>query len=259
MSNYQHRLPGLSVTPPKYTLLRFVLSGGRRVPVAKPLTPKQRDAIRQRDRYLCVKCERYGMQVDHIVPRRFGGGNNPENLQLLCEECHERKTAVDAADLRQRGAHLQRLSKEGWQRAEAYDRCRRDQCDPNTCPLCTGEWERLIEAHDRDRCFLEDEPCWLCTNEGKDSVYAPLDAHLRGDCSEWAYEHCTYCNSEGVDRKACSRGDEGHNWSVCLVCARSEVQLHREFALRGKPCESGCAVCEYLEHIKEKPWPIRLL
>ena len=133
------------------------------------------------------------------------------------------------------------------------------------CPLLWSwrrvqrAWERLIEAHDRDRCFLEDEPCWLCTNEGKDSVYAPLDAHLRGDCSEWAYEHCTYCNSEGVDRKACSRGDEGHNWSVCLVCARSEVQLHREFALRGKPCESGCAVCEYLEHIKEKPWPIRLL
>ena len=31
--------------------------------------------------------------VDHIVSRRMGGGDNEENLQALCHRCHSMKTA----------------------------------------------------------------------------------------------------------------------------------------------------------------------
>lgn len=37
------------------------------------------------------------VEVDHIVPRFFDGGNEPDNLQVLCVPCHKVKTARDAA------------------------------------------------------------------------------------------------------------------------------------------------------------------
>ena len=33
------------------------------------------------------------LQIDHIIPRSKGGGSNLLNLQLLYQECHEKKTA----------------------------------------------------------------------------------------------------------------------------------------------------------------------
>jgi 5-methylcytosine-specific restriction endonuclease McrA len=32
------------------------------------------------------------MDVDHIVPRAFGGKNSLDNLQYLCPNCHRQKT-----------------------------------------------------------------------------------------------------------------------------------------------------------------------
>jgi len=34
-------------------------------------------------------------EVDHIVALTNGGGNDDDNLQCLCAECHEIKTLVD--------------------------------------------------------------------------------------------------------------------------------------------------------------------
>lgn len=38
------------------------------------------------------------LQVDHFVPLIDGGTDFPDNLQLLCEDCHKAKTAREAAD-----------------------------------------------------------------------------------------------------------------------------------------------------------------
>jgi hypothetical protein len=36
-----------------------------------------------------------GFEVDHIIPVRRGGGDNPKNLQLLCHDCHVEKSMED--------------------------------------------------------------------------------------------------------------------------------------------------------------------
>lgn len=36
-------------------------------------------------------------QIDHRIPREQGGSNDESNLQPLCRDCHDRKTAAEAA------------------------------------------------------------------------------------------------------------------------------------------------------------------
>ena len=49
---------------------------------------------------LCAGCQRlthypHGFQLDHIKPLHKGGDDHPDNLQILCHQCHEAKTAKD--------------------------------------------------------------------------------------------------------------------------------------------------------------------
>ena len=49
---------------------------------------------------LCARCRRLtaypdGFELDHIAARHKGGGNDDENLQVLCPPCHQVKTAQD--------------------------------------------------------------------------------------------------------------------------------------------------------------------
>lgn len=46
---------------------------------------------------LCVECQRHGRDepatdVDHIIPKRRGGADEPSNWQPLCHACHSAKT-----------------------------------------------------------------------------------------------------------------------------------------------------------------------
>lgn len=47
--------------------------------------------------YKCVKCGRSfrkgNMDIDHIIPRKFGGGNSEFNLQCMCKHCNRSKQA----------------------------------------------------------------------------------------------------------------------------------------------------------------------
>lgn len=41
---------------------------------------------------LCVECGRVATDVDHIVAKRYGGLDRPDNIQSLCKRCHSKKT-----------------------------------------------------------------------------------------------------------------------------------------------------------------------
>lgn len=61
---------------------------------------KVRKQALERDKYLCVHCMRAGFfisakEVDHIVPKSKGGGDELENLQSLCVACHANKTRFE--------------------------------------------------------------------------------------------------------------------------------------------------------------------
>ena len=61
---------------------------------------KLRAFILRRDNHLCQPClnaDRItpASQVDHIKPKAKGGTDDADNLQAICNPCHEDKTARD--------------------------------------------------------------------------------------------------------------------------------------------------------------------
>ncbi len=66
---------------------------------------KVRGAVLDRDDYQCVVCSKQGRikaatQVDHIVPVSLDGDDSFGNLQSICTQCHNTKTAQEAAEAR---------------------------------------------------------------------------------------------------------------------------------------------------------------
>lgn len=62
---------------------------------------RKREAVLKRDKYLCQPCDREGRltvatQVDHVVPEFEGGTDDEQNLQGICDDCHEAKTQAEA-------------------------------------------------------------------------------------------------------------------------------------------------------------------
>ena len=51
---------------------------------------KIRQRILKRDSYCCQQCgqDNGKLHVDHIIPRRLGGTDSEDNLQVLCQKCN---------------------------------------------------------------------------------------------------------------------------------------------------------------------------
>ena len=50
-----------------------------------------RARILVRDQNTCQRCGQPGNTVDHIIPRKLGGGDEPSNLECLCATCNYSK------------------------------------------------------------------------------------------------------------------------------------------------------------------------
>lgn len=63
---------------------------------------KLRVLVLERDNHLCRHCLAEGRavagnQVDHIIPKSQGGNNDMTNLQTLCVQHHNKKTATESS------------------------------------------------------------------------------------------------------------------------------------------------------------------
>ena len=56
---------------------------------------KQRERVLKRDNYTCMYCGQDATQVDHIIPRKRGGGHDLDNLVACCAPCNSRKGALE--------------------------------------------------------------------------------------------------------------------------------------------------------------------
>jgi len=55
----------------------------------------QRLRVLKRDGYICQYCGNDATQVDHVIPRKSGGGHELENLVACCAPCNSAKGARD--------------------------------------------------------------------------------------------------------------------------------------------------------------------
>lgn len=85
------RLDGRDQRPDVIEALRirlaFVLGGGY-PKLVRTLPDSVRRTIIERDQGTCQICGQPGTEIDHIS----GNSNDPSNLQLLCDSCHNKKT-----------------------------------------------------------------------------------------------------------------------------------------------------------------------
>ena len=62
------------------------------LPPGRSISQETKIKVFTRDGGRCVQCgSPYNLQYDHIIPFSLGGGNGPENIQILCAPCNRRK------------------------------------------------------------------------------------------------------------------------------------------------------------------------
>lgn len=66
----------------------------------------QRIIRHQRGRCACCRSKLVAYHVDHIIPLKLKGSNNPDNIQILCPTCNLQKNAKHPIDFMQERGFL---------------------------------------------------------------------------------------------------------------------------------------------------------
>ena len=73
----------------------------------------------------CKLCGIYRefLHRDHVIPKCKGGPNTPDNIQLICANCHQDKTRVDRLGYRAPDSVKEKLriaAKASWERRKGF-------------------------------------------------------------------------------------------------------------------------------------------
>jgi len=137
------------------------------------ITKRQRFDVFSRDKFTCQYCGKtppeVTLHVDHIIPVKEGGGNEPENLRTACDECNLGKGAkllseqgcndLDALSRAQEVCEAIKMAKEFSVAREHRAKMRQEICN-HVCELCCTQQcnkrnvtgiARAIEEFDAER------------------------------------------------------------------------------------------------------------
>lgn len=129
--------------------LAAVMAGGY-PKQARCIPPKIRAAVIARDNGQCRACGGPGTEIDHIN----GSSEALENLQLLCDPCHNKKTMAGMVVVHPEDEKLQVKSLLFWARVEAEQPMRICDDEENW----SGQWRRLMsEREDELARLVEDK------------------------------------------------------------------------------------------------------
>ena len=89
----------------------------------------------------CMVCKgNASEEVDHITPKCDGGGNDRENLQGICRECHQKKTIQDAGNEERSHDNIRIVNGPPYagKRAYVYSQIRRNDI--------VFDWDKVLAA-----------------------------------------------------------------------------------------------------------------
>lgn len=132
--------------------------------------------------FICGDDHPNRLQTHHVVPRRFGGSNQPENLVRLCASCHQAieklydDTFYERLGVRANGEEAQVFPSEG---TVVDEREARDRELPEGCPHVVFEREPVEDPPDSEN--EQEDGVWQVTDKGR---------AFKGDIRRI---HCGYC------------------------------------------------------------------
>ena len=81
------------------------------------INDKDREFVLERDNYQCVYCgSSENLQIDHKIPRKYGGSDDIENFVTACRTCNIKKNAKLSDDLKRQVVHMSK-----WRGGHFYD------------------------------------------------------------------------------------------------------------------------------------------
>src|SRR5689334_3305622 len=48
-------------------------------------------AVLERDKFICYRCGKYAVEIDHLWPAALGGDDHPEGLRACCRRCNAKQ------------------------------------------------------------------------------------------------------------------------------------------------------------------------
>jgi hypothetical protein len=99
-----------------------------------------RSHILLRDRFRCVECGFYKhLEVHHIVPKAKGGTDDYNNLETLCQRCHDKKHGI-CRHANKKRKHTRRNQRKKLKRF--INKHRKELSDPDRREELYKKWER---------------------------------------------------------------------------------------------------------------------